>query len=63
MAKNKRTTLGIMSSSEDDWAAQRDLDALIDAEKIEGDPKRLARARALAKKKMMEVAKVAADES
>jgi len=63
MAKNKRTTLGILSSSEDDWAAQRDLETMIEAEKIEGDPKRLAKVRKLAQKKMLEVAKVASDES
>jgi hypothetical protein len=61
MATKKRPTLGIASSSDDDWQAESDLRTLIDAEKIEADPKRYARAKALAKRRMMEVAKVASE--
>lgn len=61
MAKNKRTTLGIASSADDDWQTESDLRTLIEAEKIEADPKRLAKAQALAKKRMLEVAKVASE--
>lgn len=61
MAKNKRTTLGIASSADDDWQIESDLRTLIEAEKIEADPKRFAKAQALAKKRMLEVAKVASE--
>lgn len=47
--------------SEDDWRAESDLHTLMEAEKIKRDPKRLAKAQALAKKKMMDVAAVAAE--
>lgn len=48
-------------SSEYDWETEEDLRILVRAKQIEKDPKRLARAQALAKKKMLEVAAVAAD--
>lgn len=44
-----------------DWQVERDLDILIECEKIEKDPKRLAKAQALAKRRMLEVAAVAAE--
>lgn len=47
--------------AEDDWQTESDLRTMLDAEKIEKDPKRLAKVRALAKKKMLEVAKVASE--
>jgi hypothetical protein len=48
-------------ASSDDWQVEDDLLTLIRAKEIEKDPKRLAKARALAKQKMLDVAQVAAD--
>lgn len=45
------------------WRVEGDLNTLIEAEKIRADPKRLAKAQALAKEKMMAVAKVATDDA
>lgn len=53
----------VLSISEDErWRVERDLETLMEAEKIKTDPKRLAKAQALAKQKMMETAKVASDD-
>lgn len=46
---------------EDDWQVQRDLDTLMECERIEADPKRLAKAQALAKKKLLDLASVASE--
>jgi hypothetical protein len=51
----------IAPSSSDDWRVESDLNTLIEAKKIEGDKKRLAKVQALAKQKMLDVACVAAD--
>lgn len=45
----------------DDWRVESDLNTMIECEKIEKDPKRLAKVRALAKQKMLDVARVAAE--
>jgi hypothetical protein len=47
---------------DEEWRAESDLHTLMEAEKIKADPKRYAKVQALAKKKMMEVAKVASDD-
>lgn len=47
---------------DEEWQVESDLRTLMEAEKIEKDPERMAKVRALAKKKMMEVAKVASEE-
>lgn len=47
---------------DEEWQVEADLRCLLEAEKIEADPKRMAKVRALAQKKMMEVAKVASEE-
>lgn len=47
---------------DEEWRAECDCNTLMEAEKIKADPKRLAKAQAYAKKRMMEVAKVATDE-
>lgn len=60
MAKSKAGN-AIALSDDDRWKVERDLEYLMEAEKIKADPKRLAKAQALAKEKMMAVAKVAAD--
>lgn len=49
-------------SSDYDWETEEDLRTLVRAKEIEKDPKRLAKAQALAKKKMIEVAAVASDD-
>jgi len=50
-----------MRSGEDDWQVESDLRTLMECEKIEKDPKRMAKVRALAKKKLMEVAAIASE--
>lgn len=45
----------------DDWRVESDLNTLIEAERIEKDPKRLAKVQALAKQKMLETATIAAE--
>ena len=51
----------IESSSSNDWRVEGDLSTLLEAEKIEKDPKRMAKVRALAKQKMLDVAVIAAE--
>ena len=43
------------------WRVEDDLRTLMEAEKIESDPKRMAKVRALAQEKMLAVAKVASE--
>lgn len=50
-----------MRKQEQKWQAERDLDYLIEAEKIRADPKRMKRAAELAKERMLAVAGVAAE--
>lgn len=57
MTKSK----AIAIKPDEEWRAEADLHTLIEAEKIKADPKRYAKAQAIAKKKMMEVAKVASE--
>jgi hypothetical protein len=52
----------IALASDNDWRTESDLSTLLEAKKIEADPKRMAKVRALAKQKMLDVASVAADE-
>lgn len=47
---------------DEEWRAEADLNTLIEAEKIKADPKRYAKAQALAKRKMLDVAKVASED-
>jgi hypothetical protein len=56
--KIKRISLGDLASPYD-YQAESDLNTLIEAEKIEADPKRLAKAQALAKTKLSALAKTA----
>ena len=60
MAKGNRISATKM---EDDWQVESDLRTLMEAEKIEKDPKRFEKAKALAKKKLLEVASIAAEGS
>lgn len=58
MAKSK----GLSSvSMDDDWQVESDLRTIIDAEKIKRDTKRYQKVQQLAKKRMLEVAEVAAE--
>lgn len=57
----KRKSMDIALSSEVDWQTQRDLDTLMECERIEKDPKRMAAVSKLAKAKMMEMATIAAE--
>lgn len=50
-----------MKSSDDDWQVEQDLRTLMECEKIEKDPKRMAKVQALAKRKMLEVAAIASE--
>jgi hypothetical protein len=50
------------TKSEDDWQTESDLRTCLEREKIEKDPKRMAKVRALAKSKLMEVAAIASGE-
>ncbi len=52
-----------MVKEDERWRVESDLSTLMEAEKIKADPKRFARAQALAKEKMMAVAKVASDDA
>lgn len=58
MAKSKGGN-AIAISDDERWKCERDLEYLIEAEKIKNDSKRLAKAQALAKEKMMAAAQVA----
>lgn len=62
MAKKSSNAIA-MTRAEDDWATQRDLDTLMECEKIEKDPKRLKAAQALAKKRLLDLAVVASEGS
>lgn len=59
MAKRKSLSVGV--ESENDWRTEADLSTLIEAEKIEKDPKRMAKVRELAKTKLLTLANVAAE--
>lgn len=61
MGKKKPATARI--SDDNRWRAESDLSTLMEAEKIKSDPKRIAAAQAVAKEKMMAVAKVAAEDA
>ena len=47
--------------SEEDWQTESDLRTMIECEKIEKDPKRLAKVQALAKQRMMDMATIASE--
>lgn len=57
MAKGKAIATGMDA----EWQAEDDLRTLCRAEEIEKDPKRMAAAAALAKKKMLEMASIATE--
>ena len=51
----------VLVKPDEEWRAEADLHTLLEAEKIKADPKRMAKVRALAQKKMMEVASIASE--
>ncbi len=59
MAKSNKVKI----AEDEEWRVESDLRTLMDAEKIRRDPKRLAKAKALAKARMLEAAAVASAES
>ena len=59
MAK-KRVNLAT-SVAETDWRTESDLSTLMEAEKIEKDPKRMAAAQKLAKSKLLPLAAIASE--
>lgn len=48
-------------SRSEDWHVETDLRTMVEADKIEKDPKRMAKVRALAKERMMEIAAIASE--
>lgn len=54
--------LNAKSDEDKKWQAECDMRTLMEAKKIESDPKRLKAAQAMAKEKMMEAAKVASED-
>lgn len=60
---SKKSKGSVCCVSDDDWRADSDLRTLIEAEQIKKDPKRLAKAQAKAKERMLEVAAVASEKS
>lgn len=61
MAKGKSRAVSI--SQDEEWRVESDLRTLMDADCIKKDPKRMAKCKAMAKKKMMESAAVAGSDS
>lgn len=61
MAKESSGALAVIKPDEE-WRVESDMSTLIEAEKIKADPKRYAKVQALAKRKMLDVAKVASDD-
>ena len=59
MAK-KRVNLAT-AESESDWRTESDLSTLMEAERIEKDPKRLAAVQKLAKSKLLPLAAIASE--
>lgn len=57
----KSNTITSMAAQEAEWRAESDLRTLMEAEKIEKDPKRLKAAQALAKKQLLALAGVASE--
>jgi hypothetical protein len=63
MAKMKKGGYAVAIKEDQRWRCESDLSTLMEAEKIKADPKRFAMAQALAKEKMLAVAKVASEEA
>ncbi len=61
MAKAMKLTASAMLKDDEKWRVESDMRTLMEAESIKNDPKRYAKVQAMAKQKMMEVAKIASD--
>lgn len=61
MTSKKRSNAAISISEDEEWRVEQDLRTMVECEAIEKDPKRLAKVQALAKRKMLEVAAIAAE--
>jgi hypothetical protein len=59
--KSAKANTVAMRSSEDDWQVESDLRTMMECEKIEKDPKRLAAVQRLAKSKLIDLAGIAAE--
>lgn len=59
MSTKKSSSTTMSSEPNNDWMAEDDMRALMRAEEIRKDPKRLARAKAMAKKKLAEIQAIA----
>jgi hypothetical protein len=59
--KSAKANTVAMRSSEDDWQVESDLRTMMECEKIERDPKRLAAVQRLAKSKLIDLAGIAAE--
>ncbi len=55
----KKSTAEISIKADEEWRVESDLRTMIEAEAIKTDAKRYAKVQAMAKKRMMETAKVA----
>lgn len=55
----KSSPVAVNVKEEDRWRVENDMRVLIDAEAIKADPKRLAKVQAMAREKVVEVAKIA----
>ena len=62
MATKRKSSNAVAIKSDDEWMVCRDMETLMEAEKIKADPERLTKAQAMAKAKMMSMAKVATDD-
>lgn len=62
MATKRKGMSAVAVRPEEEWRCEADCHTLMEAEKIKADPKRYEKARAYAKKKMMEAAAVATDD-
>lgn len=50
----------VMSAQDLEWRTEQDVRTLMEAEEIKEDPKRLAAAKACAKEKLLDMAKISA---
>ena len=59
--KSAKSNTVAMRRGEDDWQVESDLRTMMECEKIEKDPKRLAAVQRMAKSKLIELAGIAAE--
>jgi hypothetical protein len=58
-----KKTIGTAYKPDEEWRVDEDMRILMQCKEIESDPKRMAKVRALAKKKLEQVASVMAETS